>query len=399
MGPFVPDIITDELNLIFGLLIGVAFGFVLEQAGFSSSRKLTALFYGRDFTVLRVFFTAAVTAMIGVILLGYFGLLDTEFIFINPTYLWAAIVGGAVMGVGFVVGGYCPGTSICAAAIGKIDAWVFVLGGVLGVFLFGEGFPLYDKFYNGSFLGDITVFNSLGMSQGLFALLLIAVAVGAFIATTKIEQRINPSSGSKVFPVRRHRIAGLAVVLAGVLLVFLPNRKEHLLAKVSNEAFVHTLAVKGMTSDELAFRILDHDPLLQIIDVRDAFSYARMTLPGAVNVPLDEMFGKQWRDVLSQDRKRKIFIANDEALGHKAAALAQTLGYANTHFLDGGLDEFKRTIISVQPPSVELTLDQRDTYRFRTKASVQIAASIKEQAAGPKKVVKLVKKVTGGCGA
>lgn len=399
MGPFVPDIITEELNLVFGFLIGIAFGFVLEQAGFSSSRKLTALFYGRDFTVLRVFFTAAVTAMIGVILLGYFGLLDTDIIFINPTYLWAAIVGGAIMGVGFVVGGYCPGTSICAASIGKIDAWVFVVGGILGVFLFGEGFPLYDKFYNESFLGDVTVFNSLGISQGLFALFLIAVAVGAFMVTTRIEQRLNPSSGSKVFPVRTHRIAGFAVVVVGVLLVFLPGRKEHLLAKVADEAVVRTLNVKPMTSDELAFRILDSDPLLLIIDTRDSSNTASMMLPGAVNISVDEMFGKQWHDVLSESRKRKVFVADDEMSGRKAAALAQTLGYANTYFLKGGFDEFTRVIIHARQPDGELTADQRDTYRFRTRAGVQIAASIKEQAAGPKKVVKLVKKVAGGCGA
>ena len=64
MGPFVPDIITNELNLVVGFLIGIAFGFVLEQAGFSSSRKLTGLFYGTDFTVLRVFFSAGVTACV-----------------------------------------------------------------------------------------------------------------------------------------------------------------------------------------------------------------------------------------------------------------------------------------------------------------------------------------------
>jgi uncharacterized membrane protein YedE/YeeE len=125
MGPFVRDLISDQLNLVVALLLGIGFGFVLEQAGFSSSRRLAGVFYGYDFTVLRVFFTAAVTAMSGVLLLGYFGLLDTDAIFVNPTWLLPAIVGGAIMGVGFILGGYCPGTSVCAAAIGKIDAMFF----------------------------------------------------------------------------------------------------------------------------------------------------------------------------------------------------------------------------------------------------------------------------------
>ncbi len=65
MGPFVPDLISDQLNLVVALFLGIGFGFVLEQAGFSSSRRLAGVFYGYDFTVLRVFFTAAVTAMSG----------------------------------------------------------------------------------------------------------------------------------------------------------------------------------------------------------------------------------------------------------------------------------------------------------------------------------------------
>lgn len=399
MGPFVPDIIPEPLNLVFGLLIGIAFGFVLEQAGFSSSRKLTGLFYGRDFTVLRVFFTGAITAMIGVILLGTYGLLDTDVIYINPTYLWPAIVGGLIMGVGFVVGGYCPGTSVCAAAIGKIDGMVFVLGGLLGVYLFGEGFPLYDTFFTSSYLGDLTVPASLGMSQGMFALLLIVVAVAAFIVTTKIEQHLNPLTGSKTFPVWRHRFAASGLVVLGLVLLFVPSRKDRLLSKVEDNAFVGAQAKQQVTSDELAFRILDHDPLLQIIDVRDSASYAKMTLPGALNIPLSDMFGKRWRDELGQERKRKIIIAEDEALEQKAVALAQTLGYSNFLFLSGGLKGFRETILDVATPGGDLTPAQQDAYRFRSQASVQISALIREQLAGPKKAPKLVKRIVGGCGA
>ena len=399
MGPFVPDIIPDQLNLVFGFLIGIAFGFVLEQAGFSSSRKLTGLFYGRDFTVLRVFFSAAITAMIGVILLGYYGLLDTDIIYINPTYLWPAIVGGVIMGVGFVVGGYCPGTSVCGAAIGKIDAMVFVLGGLLGVYVFGEGFPLYDIFFTSSYLGDLTVPASLGMSQGMFALLLIVVAVAAFIITTKIERRLNPSTESKAFPAWRHRLAGSGLVALGVLLLFVPNRREYLMSKVEDSGFVKEQPMGQITADELAFRILDHDPLLQIIDVRDSASYARMPLPGSLNIPPANMFGKQWQEELGRERKRKVIVANDEMLEQSAIALARTLGYSNFFYLSGGLEDFRRTILNAATPAGDLTPAEQDAYRFRSQASVQISELIKEQIAGPKKAPKLVKRIVGGCGA
>src|SRR5512141_2255930 len=138
MGPFVPELISDQLNLVVALFLGIGFGFVLEQAGFSSSRRLAGLFYGYDFTVLRVFFTAGVTAMSGVLILNHFGLLDMEVIYINPTFLYSALIGGAIMGLGFILGGYCPGTSVCGAAVGRLDGMVFVLGGLFGMFVFGE---------------------------------------------------------------------------------------------------------------------------------------------------------------------------------------------------------------------------------------------------------------------
>ena len=136
MGPLVPDIIGIDLNFIFALIIGILFGAILEQAGFSTSKKLVGLFYGYDFTVLRVFFTAGIVAMIGVLALTHFGLLDINLTYINPTFLWSAIIGGLIMGLGFIVGGFCPGTSVCAAAIGKIDAMIFIGGALLGVLLF-----------------------------------------------------------------------------------------------------------------------------------------------------------------------------------------------------------------------------------------------------------------------
>lgn len=397
MGPFVPDIITDELNLIVGFFIGVAFGFVLEQAGFSSSRILTGLFYGRDFTVLRVFFTAAVTAMSGVILLSHVGLLDVSLIYINPTYLYSAIVGGAIMGVGFVVGGYCPGTSFCGAAIGKIDAMVFSLGGFLGVLLFGEAFPLVRDFYKSGSLGDLRVYSALGMSQGAFALLLIVVAIAAFVVTTRIELKVSPYTPAKSFPMRHHRWAAIGVLTLGLLLAVMPDRKARLWAKASDEIARHKYPVNMMTTDELTFRILDHDPSLQMVDVRDAAAFAKMTLPGAVNIPTDAMFGREWRDVLGQPGK-KVFFADNEEQGVRAATLARLLGYENVVALKGGLGEFTKTILRVHLPERELTRGERDTYRFRLKAAPQIAALIKEQGA-PKPVKKRIKKIVGGCGA
>lgn len=190
MGPLVEHgIISDNTNLLIAFFIGTAFGFVLEQSGFSSSRKLAGVFYGYDMTVMKVFFTAAITAMIGLLFFGLFGWIDLDTIFVNPTFLWSAIVGGVIMGAGFILGGYCPGTSICGASIGKIDAMVFIAGLFIGVLIFGEGFAIWENLYMSEPMGPQKVSGLLGWSDGAFALALTVIALGMFVFAEWLEKR------------------------------------------------------------------------------------------------------------------------------------------------------------------------------------------------------------------
>ena len=183
------EFISPEWNYVVAFAIGLGFGFILERSGFSSSRKLVGTFYGYDFVVLKVFFTAAVTAAFGIIYLNYLGLLDMSLLYLNPTFLQSAIIGGAIMGVGFLLGGFCPGTSMCAAAIGKIDAMVFIGGIFLGVLIFIFGYPLVDELYYAGDQGALLVYDYLGISRELFALALMLVAIGAFVFASWVEKR------------------------------------------------------------------------------------------------------------------------------------------------------------------------------------------------------------------
>jgi hypothetical protein len=184
-------VIGQGWDLVIALLIGMAFGYVLESAGFSSARKLAGVFYGYDFTVLRVFFTAAITASVGLLYFGYMGWLDLSMVYVNETFLYATLIGGVVMGAGFITGGYCPGTSMCGVAIGKIDAMVFTAGMFVGILLFSEAFPLISGLYDGNAMGPVKVYETLNMSSGLFVLLLIIVALVAFIVTAMIQKRVR----------------------------------------------------------------------------------------------------------------------------------------------------------------------------------------------------------------
>ncbi len=193
MGPLIPnELINPQWNFVIALIIGMAFGFVLEASGFSSSRKLVGVFYGYDFVVLKVFMTAATTAMIGLFYFNYMGWIDMSMIYINPTFLYAAIVGGAIMGLGFIIGGFCPGTSTCAAAIGKIDAWVYMIGMFIGIFIFAQGYPLIEGLYKKADLGDVRVFESLGVTENLMIFAMIIITLGSFFVAYLVKRKVKP---------------------------------------------------------------------------------------------------------------------------------------------------------------------------------------------------------------
>lgn len=181
--------IPEWLDLLIAFLIGTGFGFALEQAGFSSSRKLAGMFYGYDTTVIKVFFTAAIVALIGAQILSAIGLLNLNLVYVNELYTSAAIIGGIIMGAGFIMGGFCPGTGISAMSIGKIDALFYIAGGFTGAFLFAETWPFIEGIANAEYKGPVKINEALGMKPGIFIFLLTAAAAAMFWLAEKAEKR------------------------------------------------------------------------------------------------------------------------------------------------------------------------------------------------------------------
>jgi uncharacterized membrane protein YedE/YeeE len=165
--------LTQATTLGLALVIGLGFGFFLEKAGFGSTRKLAAVFYFYDMAVVKVMFTAIVTAMVGIFILTSAGALDFAELYIEPSNYPAAIIGGIVFGVGFIVGGYCPGTSLAAAATGKIDGWVFIAGIFIGSYAYAELLSGFDTWLASSASPDVTLPSLTGIPMGWFVLLFI----------------------------------------------------------------------------------------------------------------------------------------------------------------------------------------------------------------------------------
>jgi hypothetical protein len=181
---------SDEASLIVAFLIGIGFGFFLERAGFGSARKLVSQFYLNDLAVFKVMFTAIVTAMIGVTYLSWTGFLDLSLVYLVPTYWIAQVVGGLLLGVGFVVGGYCPGTSIVSTATGRLDGLVFVLGFAAGTLGFALAFPLVKGLYTAGDVGTRTLPEVLGVPYGLLVFAVVLMAVGGFAGATWVEKKM-----------------------------------------------------------------------------------------------------------------------------------------------------------------------------------------------------------------
>lgn len=185
----------DGISLIVAFVIGIGFGFFLERAGFGSPLKLMGQFYLTDLAVFKVMFTAIVTAMLGLFYLGWAGLVDVSLVYVSPTYLLPQVVGGLVLGIGFVVGGYCPGTSCVGVSSGRIDAIVFLLGLMAGIFVFGEFFPVLENFYNATPMGQVTLPEILHMSYGQVAFIVVMIAVAGFAGATWVEKTMAAKKG------------------------------------------------------------------------------------------------------------------------------------------------------------------------------------------------------------
>lgn len=187
--PLVPEFISADYSLMFAILTGIGMGFFLERAGFGSATKLVSQFYLHDMRVFKVMFTAIITAMSGIYLLSAAGQLELEKLAMVDTFVWPQIVGGLILGVGFVIGGYCPGTSAVAAATGKIDAIVYMIGMLAGMLVFAAAYPLLEGFLNITSMGKVTIYGYFGLPYRLVVLAVIAMAIGGFIGAGAVEKR------------------------------------------------------------------------------------------------------------------------------------------------------------------------------------------------------------------
>jgi len=294
--PFALPSMNHALFLLVAVGLGFAFGFVLERAGFGRSNKLAGQFYLHDMTVFKVMFSAIVTAMLGVLVLSGVGVLDLRALSesaLSFTYLWPMVLGGFLLGVGFIVSGYCPGTSVVAAASGNIDGLVTVVGVVIGSLVYVEIQPLLGGFHTSGDLGWLYLYDLLGVSPQVLALGVAVAAIVCFVGADLVErhfQRVRQPDGLTPAPSAGSRRLAFGVfgtvAVVGVATLTIPSK----------EAQATAPQLRSIGAGPLAQRIFDEPWGLRIVDLRSDELCAASRVPGSQCVSMDGLgdLGLAW---------------------------------------------------------------------------------------------------------
>ncbi|BCA78897.1 DUF6691 family protein [Desulfuromonas sp. AOP6] len=164
--------------LIYGLLTGVAFGFILQKGGVLRYDKQLGVLRLIDMTIIKFMLTSVLVGMVGIYLL-----VDLELakLSLKTTILGGNIIGGLIFGIGWGLLGYCPGTSAGALGEGRWDALYGILGMVAGAAVYAEAFPLMKRtVLTWGNLGKITIPQVLGVNHWPVILVFVVGAVLLF---------------------------------------------------------------------------------------------------------------------------------------------------------------------------------------------------------------------------
>jgi hypothetical protein len=165
-------------DLIFGIITGIIFGFLLQKARVIRYDKQVAALRLMDMTIVKYMFTTVLVAMVGVYLLKDLGLVKLS---VKTTILGGNIIGGLIFGAGWALLGYCPGTSLGALGEGRYDSIWGIAGMLAGAAVFAELFPLMKRtVLTWGNYGKITIPGILGINHWIVIIIMVILGILMF---------------------------------------------------------------------------------------------------------------------------------------------------------------------------------------------------------------------------
>lgn len=349
MAPFdIIAVLGKFLGYVVYLLIGMGFGAVLEMSGFGDSRKLAAQFYFKDMTVIKVMFTAIVVAMVLIFSFSSLGLMDFGRVYVNPTYLVPGIIGGIIMGFGFIIGGFCPGTSLVALATLKIDGLFFAGGVAFGAFMFGETLSIFQGFHNSTYMGRFILPELMGVGTGIVVFLVVLMALTMFYWAEIGEKffgekmawkdiRKQPNNSRKVF-------ASAALVFVALFVLFsgqpTPEEKWNRLKETENkklenrEVYIHPGELLELMNDPMLYS--------RLLDIRSETDYNLFHLENARRITFAHIHNVDFiKEVLEVPNNTVVVVmSNNEVDATRAYKLLKGQGVLNLYILSGGVNHW-----------------------------------------------------------
>lgn len=180
----------SPLTLLLGALTGFVFGFLLQKGSVTKFNTIVGQFLLKDFTVVKVMFTAVVVGGIGVYAMLQAGIV--EGLHIKNAQIFGNALGGLIFGVGMAILGYCPGTGVAAIGDGAKDAIAGVFGMLAGAALYAEVHPWFKANVLAQWdLGKATFVTTTGLSPWWFIAALVVGALAAFRAISNYERKLG----------------------------------------------------------------------------------------------------------------------------------------------------------------------------------------------------------------
>jgi uncharacterized protein len=143
------------MEILLAIVLGAAFGAVLDRIGASNPAVI-----GKMLALININLMKTILLAIGfasVLMFGgqMLGLVDVGHMSVKAAYV-GVFIGGLLLGFGWALSGYCPGTGVVALGTGRRDALAFVVGGLLGAAAYMVTYPswkssgLLDAFAGGA---------------------------------------------------------------------------------------------------------------------------------------------------------------------------------------------------------------------------------------------------------